>query len=315
MNQYKTDIEKMVDSALDNKSPRVCPVNHGKPVEVTPGVCPVNHSKPVEVIPDVCPVNHGKPSDEEIKPAVCPVNHGKPVEVTPGVCPVNHSKPSDEKIKPAVCPVNHTNIPIAEGTIDKNAAPGVCPVSTKPNPNMGSHFSNLNNFVGKTYVGTSKEPKNDTGDRLVDPNAGTQFFQGEFHDGYDPSKIEYADLVPGGLIPAAGRGNSEDGAHWVNPTPMQLFRAIRRKEMDIQEEDALEVAFTHATVVDFTWQLIEEYEGKYRQQCPNIALKRFEGKYGQHTMKSWLTEKAFGLTPYDRHDWWIDRCGTEVRYL
>ena len=38
------------------------------------------------------------------------------------------------------------------------------------------------------------------------------------------------ELPPDEVIPAAGRGNSEDGKNWVNPSANQLFRALARKD-------------------------------------------------------------------------------------
>lgn len=93
--------------------------------------------------------------------------------------------------------------------------------------------------------------------------------------------------IPGGVIPASGRGNSEDGAHWVNPTPAELFRALRRNNKIIDEEDAYAVAFIHSAVVDTTWDQIMQYEALHAHECDDITLNRFEGKYGHHTIKSW----------------------------
>jgi bisphosphoglycerate-independent phosphoglycerate mutase (AlkP superfamily) len=47
------------------------------------------------------------------------------------------------------------------------------------------------------------------------------------------------------LLAAAGRGNSEDGQHWLNPSAGQLYRSMKRKDKAIQEEDALSVAAVH----------------------------------------------------------------------
>ncbi len=46
--------------------------------------------------------------------------------------------------------------------------------------------------------------------------------------------IDNPDEVPGGRIPSTGRGNSEDGSEWLNPTPAELFRALRRKDKHIE---------------------------------------------------------------------------------
>ena len=53
------------------------------------------------------------------------------------------------------------------------------------------------------------------------------------------------DYVPAGSIPATGRGNSEDGAAWLNPSASQLFRAMKRRDKGIDEADAPAVARVH----------------------------------------------------------------------
>ena len=68
------------------------------------------------------------------------------------------------------------------------------------------------------------------------------------------------EFVPSNSIPAAGRGNSDDGREWLNPSANQLFRALARKEKPIEPEDASSVAAVHVAVTDNTWQCIMEYE-------------------------------------------------------
>lgn len=58
-----------------------------------------------------------------------------------------------------------------------------------------------------------------------------------------------------------------------------------------------------------------EYESLHEHECAEPLLDHFEGKYGIHTPKSRLTELIFGLTPFDRHDWTVDRCGKKVKYI
>ncbi len=53
------------------------------------------------------------------------------------------------------------------------------------------------------------------------------------------------DIIPAAFIPASGRGNSDDGKAWLNPSANQLYRAMRRKDKPIEHQDALAVAAIH----------------------------------------------------------------------
>lgn len=75
-----------------------------------------------------------------------------------------------------------------------------------------------------------------------------------------PGLTAEGEEVPPNSIPAAGRGNSEDGKSWLNPSANQLYRALMRKDKPIQAEDASAVAAVHVAVTDNTWAGIMEYE-------------------------------------------------------
>lgn len=75
------------------------------------------------------------------------------------------------------------------------------------------------------------------------------------NDPNDP--MEY---VPDSRIPAAGRGNSEDGKDWLNPSAGQLYRALTRKDKSIDVNDAMGVASVHEWVTAQTWEEIMVYE-------------------------------------------------------
>jgi cytochrome c heme-lyase len=137
---------------------------------------------------------------------------------------------------------------------------------------------------------------------------------------YDRSKIEHPDFVPGLLtIPSSGHGNSDDGSTWVQPSPEQIFRAVRGKGMDLNEEDAFLMALYHSDVVEASWKnIIHDWEQKYIDNgtCTTPTLRKFEGLYGQDTLKAQAMNVLFKTPlPYDRHDWVIDRCGKDVRYI
>jgi len=266
-------------------------------------------------------------------------------EVSQGVCPVRHTKqegssaadgenrPSvdvtnqqDTQVAPAaavpvgVCPVHHGNGP-KPSALSTNE--GVCPVRAGAG-NAGMGLSSLASAASKrssaeiVTAGThgSFEPRDTDQERYVAPydpekaKAAEEEAQGSFKG------IHNAHVIPGGRIPATGRGNSSDGADWVNPTPAELFRALRRKNKPIEEEDAWSVAFVHSVVVDQTWAQILEYEELHKDECAEPTLHSFEGKYGQDSVKTKLFNIFYPqMVPFDRHDWYVDRCGKRIRYI
>jgi cytochrome c heme-lyase len=123
--------------------------------------------------------------------------------------------------------------------------------------------------------------------------------------------------IHGAAIPAAGRGNSEDGQHWLNPSANQLFRALHRKGKGIETQDVHSVSRVHEAVTEHTWNCIMEYESLHAQQCSNPTLSQFYGMDGIYSAKAkWLNRLAGTPLPFDRHDWIVDRCGQkQVKYV
>jgi len=136
------------------------------------------------------------------------------------------------------------------------------------------------------------------------------------------SKDDYLDeadeykSIPGVSIPATGRGNSDDGKGWLNPSAGQLYRSLKRKNKPIEYDDALSVAAVHAMVTSGTWDAIMEYEELHSSKCDSPKLARFNGMDGIYSLKAkfrrYLLRQPW---PYDRHDWIVNRCGEEVTYI
>ena len=63
------------------------------------------------------------------------------------------------------------------------------------------------------------------------------------------------------------------------------------------------------------WQEVLKWEALHADECNNPKLKSFGGKATAYSprarFRSWMGYEL----PFDRHDWIIDRCGKEVRYV
>eukprot|EP00039_Didymoeca_costata_P002882 m.63452 g.63452 ORF g.63452 m.63452 type:complete len:213 (-) comp11581_c0_seq1:42-680(-) len=121
--------------------------------------------------------------------------------------------------------------------------------------------------------------------------------------------------TPASTIPATGRGNSDDGQVWVNPSPYQLHRALERKGKPISKEDSFDVAAIHEMVCNGSWDAIMAFEELHANMCPAPKLARFEGRDGDYSPKARFFNLLGVPLPFDRHDWTVDRCGKEVRYI
>lgn len=127
---------------------------------------------------------------------------------------------------------------------------------------------------------------------------------------------EEADLSSGrerSNIPKTGSDEN-----WVYPSPLQFYHALRRKNKDPDNDsDTMDaVVFAHNVTNEMTWDDIMKYERMHYEQCKDISLLRFIGRNDDLTIKgrfsSWFLSKG---RPFDRHDWYVDRCGQSIRYI
>lgn len=133
----------------------------------------------------------------------------------------------------------------------------------------------------------------------------------------DAHKLDpvYGELTPSGVIPAAGRGNSADGKYWENPSANALYRALKRKNKGIDAEHAMSVSAIHSAVTENSWNEIRRIESQVAPECKDLSLIRFAGMDGKYTIKARALRRLSGVLPFDRHDWYVSRCGKEVRYI
>ncbi|KAH6845854.1 cytochrome c/c1 heme-lyase [Chaetomium sp. MPI-CAGE-AT-0009] len=127
--------------------------------------------------------------------------------------------------------------------------------------------------------------------------------------------------------PAACPANDEQetGAsstgHWVYPSEKQFFEAMKRKGHEAAAADMRTVVPIHNAVNERAWAEILKWEAPYVEPvakggCGGPKLHSFAG-LGSATMspKARLNTLLGYTAPFDRHDWVIDRCGTQVEYV
>ncbi|KAJ1628841.1 cytochrome c/c1 heme-lyase [Pavlovales sp. CCMP2436] len=94
-----------------------------------------------------------------------------------------------------------------------------------------------------------------------------------------------------------------------------FFNAMRRKGWDPTVEDMAAVVQIHNAVNERAWHQVLVWERLHESVCDNPRLVRFQGKPTEPTPKARVMQLLGYAPPFDRHDWVVDRCGTEVSYL
>ncbi|XP_053326367.1 holocytochrome c-type synthase [Spea bombifrons] len=108
---------------------------------------------------------------------------------------------------------------------------------------------------------------------------------------------------------------------WVYPSEQMFWNAMLRKgwkwkDEDIQNKDMENIIKIHNRNNEQAWFEILKWEALHAKECPcGPTLTRFGGKAKEYSprarIRSWMGYEL----PFDRHDWIVDRCGKEVRYV
>ncbi|ERS97632.1 hypothetical protein HMPREF1624_05803 [Sporothrix schenckii ATCC 58251] len=128
--------------------------------------------------------------------------------------------------------------------------------------------------------------------------------------------------------PAAGRpvnhevetGADPVSGNWVYPSEKMFFEAMKRKGNDnARVADMRVVVPIHNAVNERAWKEILAWEAPYTGtgpgQCGGPRLHSFAGLSTSMSPKARLNTLLGYTAPFDRHDWVVDRCGTQVEYV
>ena len=89
------------------------------------------------------------------------------------------------------------------------------------------------------------------------------------------------------------------------------------KADDCTEDDMASVVAVHNGMNEDTWRRVLTWERLHRDECANPMLLRFRGRPDDWSPLAYARYllSAGKDKPFDRHDWWIDRNGRQVRYV
>lgn len=103
---------------------------------------------------------------------------------------------------------------------------------------------------------------------------------------------------------------------WSYPSPRMFYNALLRKGYDTRPEDIQVMVQVHNFLNEQVWAEVLKWETKHRNICGEPKLKRFMGRPHELSPRARFFSLFFGTPrPFDRHDWTIDRCGSDVRYV
>ncbi|KAJ2722754.1 Cytochrome c1 heme lyase [Coemansia sp. Benny D115] len=227
---------------------------------------------------DSCPIDHTSMAKEKSAAASCPVDHSSMSSANVSAAALSHDSDTASSDPPRVCPVDHNNPKTMEMFLDPSNQMPAVPEQT---PSRGQ----LHGLSTQRTISSI-------------PRA---------------SRYEAAGKSECPAVDVPGQSGSKD--MWVYPSEQMFFNAMRRKNWNPQETDMKTVVPIHNAVNEKCWMMIMEWEARYKTQCARPMLLKFEGKSKELTPKARL-RSLFGYhTPFDRHDWTVDRCGKPVRYI
>ncbi|KAG2489814.1 hypothetical protein HYH03_011763 [Edaphochlamys debaryana] len=166
---------------------------------------------------------------------------------------------------------------------------GSCPVRPGGGAADGGTLNPLNNIPSSLSSSPASEP------------------------GLSPQRqVSSIPMAPPEKLPPHQQGGQD---FWVYPSEQMFFNAMKRKGWDPQGDDMRSVVAIHNGVNEKAWREVLAWERLHCEECAQPRLKKFQGRPSDLSPKArFLNFVGFGL-PFDRHDWVVDRCGKEVRYV
>lgn len=113
---------------------------------------------------------------------------------------------------------------------------------------------------------------------------------------------------------------SGEGEFWVYPSQQMFWNAMLRKGWrwkhdDLKPKDMDDIIKIHNANNEQAWREVLKWEALHARECGTPKLKSFGGKASDYSPRARIRYWMGYELPFDRHDWIIDRCGKNVRYV
>ncbi|KAL3868251.1 hypothetical protein ACJMK2_041082 [Sinanodonta woodiana] len=237
----------------------------------------------------------GNSNSSPSTPQPAPISHhvdiNSNVTKIPAECPM-HQAQSTTLAASSKCPVDHKQM----------ATMGNCPVQHKQ-PSQQQHM-----------VYSSECPMRQGQDQPTDINLDNMMPPPNQRPAPDqPFPLPINRVLSN--IPKAGTNEN-----WVYPSEQMFWNAMLRKgwrwkQDDPKPEDLTNIVKIHNANNDMAWEEVLKWEALHAKECCNPRLKKFGGKAKEFSPRARIRNWLGYELPFDRHDWIVDRCGKEVRYV
>ncbi|KAK3090123.1 hypothetical protein FSP39_009352 [Pinctada imbricata] len=133
-----------------------------------------------------------------------------------------------------------------------------------------------------------------------------------------PSPDQPFPLDTGRVVSNIPKAGTEE--NWVYPSQQMFWNAMLRKgwrwkKDDIEQKDMADIINIHNANNEQAWIEVLKWEALHAHTCTTPKLKRFGGKATDFSPRAKIRKWLGYSLPFDRHDWVVDRCGKEVRYI
>ncbi|XP_011685809.1 PREDICTED: cytochrome c-type heme lyase [Wasmannia auropunctata] len=112
----------------------------------------------------------------------------------------------------------------------------------------------------------------------------------------------------------------QEGEFWIYPSQQMFWNAMLRKGWrwkndDISQKDMDDIIKIHNANNEQAWLEVLKWEALHARECGNPKLRSFGGKATKYSPRARIRHWMGYELPFDRHDWIVDRCGKNVRYV
>ncbi|CDS04228.1 hypothetical protein LRAMOSA07168 [Lichtheimia ramosa] len=132
--------------------------------------------------------------------------------------------------------------------------------------------------------------------------------------GHERQPDQQVDLPTERVISSIPRADKE--SRWEYPSPQQFYNALRRKGWETPEEHVETMVDIHNFLNEEAWDQVLKWESNFECKCEDDPyLVRLQGRPNDISPKAWWHSLWGSPRPFDRHDWYVGRCGEQRRYV
>ncbi|CDS41964.1 cytochrome c type heme lyase [Echinococcus multilocularis] len=138
----------------------------------------------------------------------------------------------------------------------------------------------------------------------------------------DPSPDQPFPLSTTRVVSSIPKAEVEEGeeTNWVYPSAQMFWNAMLRKgwrwrDDEIGPEDLNNIVRIHNANNEAAWAEVLKWEELHYHKCRTPRLRRFAGDANNYSPRARIRHWMGHELPFDRHDWVVDRCGCDVRYI